>query len=218
MKKFLLFFIPFILFGFSFESFAKDGNILQLIQTQYKKIKSFSGTFVQFSYQKNSETIPRKAEGEVAYKRPGKMRWLYSIPEEHLLVTNGKTLWLFDPLLENVTVKKLEKIADGTALSFMLGFGDLNYDFDRRDLTKNFLGDEDGLVVELVPKKRNSNLSFIQLKINPKTYDLKQMLLMDDQGNYRTIELNFMKYNLKLEDNFFEFQITKDIEVIEADF
>ena len=74
------------------------------------------------------------------------------------------------------------------------------------------------MVVELVPKKRNSNLSFIQLKINPKTYDLKQMLLMDDQGNYRTIELNFMKYNLKLEDNFFEFQITKDIEVIEADF
>ena len=54
------------------------------------------------------------------------MRWLYAAPEEQLLVTNGETLWLYDTLLENVTIQKLEKLTDGTALSFLLGLGDLN--------------------------------------------------------------------------------------------
>ena len=78
------------------------------------------------------------------------MRWLYSLPEEHLLVTNGKTLWLFDPLLENVTVQKLKRITDGTALSFLLGIGDLYKDFNHRGITKSFLDSNDSLIVELL--------------------------------------------------------------------
>ena len=144
------------------------------------------------------------------------MRWLYSLPEEHLLVINGGTLWLFDPLLENVTVQKLEKIADGTALSFLLGIGDLNKDFRQREISRTFLQKQDDLTVELVPKKPNSNLAFIQLQVHPKKYDLKKILIMDQQGNYRTIELNSLKYNIELEDNIFEFKITEDMEVIET--
>ena len=40
--------------------------------------------------------------------------------------------------------------------------------------------------------------------------------MMDQQGNYRTIELKSMKYNLELEDSLFEFQIKEDMEVIET--
>jgi len=126
MKKYSFLLISWLLCGFSGQSLAKETNLLQLIQTQYQSIQSFSGHFVQTSHRTNSENVPRKAEGTVSYKRPGKMRWLYAPPEEQLLVTNGDTLWLFDPLLENVTVQKLAKLTDGTALSFLLGLGDLN--------------------------------------------------------------------------------------------
>ena len=159
---------------------------------------------------------PKKGAGNVIYKRPGKMRWKYLEPEEQLLVTNGKTLWLFDPLLENVTVQSLEKIADGTALSFMLGLGDLKYDFERRKITKSLLETRDGFIVELVPKKNTANLEFIQLKVHPETFNLKIILLMDKFGNYRTISLKSMEYNLELEDKLFEFEITKNMEVIEV--
>jgi outer membrane lipoprotein-sorting protein len=40
---------------------------------------------------------------------------------------------------------------------------------------------------------------------------------MDQQGNYRTIELKSMKYNLVLDDKIFEFIVTDDMEVIETD-
>ena len=133
-------------------------------------------------------------------------------------MTNGKTLWLFDPLLENVTVQSLKKIADGTALSFLLGIGDLNQEFIHRQISQSLLKIQEGLIVELVPKKLNSNLAFIQIQVDPKTYDLKKILMMDQQGNYRTIELKSIKYNLDLEDNLFEFKIKDDMEVIETDY
>ena len=217
MKNNKLIIIAICIFSFSGESLSKEDELLKLIQLQYKNISSFSGRFFQFSYKKNSEIPPRKAEGEVSYKRPGKMRWFYNLPEEQLLVTNGKTLWLFDPLLENVTVQKLKRIADGTALSFLLGMGDLNNDFLVREKSNSYLDPQDGLIVEIIPKKLNSNLAFIQLQVDKKTYNLKKILLMDQVGGYRTIEFKSVEYNLDLEDVFFEFQIVEGMEIIEAD-
>ncbi len=144
------------------------------------------------------------------------MRWLYAAPEEQLLVTNGETLWLYDILLENVTLKKLEKLTDGTALSFLLGLGDLNEDFKRREISQSLLKNPQGLIVELEPNKESANLAFIQLEVDPETYNLRTIALMDQQGNYRTIALDSMKYNLELEDKFFEFEVSAEMEIIEA--
>ena len=215
MKYFTFLFISILIFDVSGQSVSKETDLIQMIQDQYQSIQSFSGHFVQTSYRNNTETV-RRAEGLVSYKRPGKMRWLYEVPEEQLLVTNGETLWLFDPLLENVTIQKLEKLTDGTALSFLLGVGDLQEDFNRRLISQVFLTSPDALIVELEPKKAAANLSFIQLAVHPATYNLQIIALMDQEGNYRTIELESMHYNLVLEDNFFEFKVTEDMEVIEA--
>ena len=215
MKYFTFVFISILLFGFSGQSDSKETDLIQKIQEQYQSIQSFSGHFSQTSYRNNTETV-RRAEGLVSYKRPGKMRWLYEVPEEQLLVTNGETLWLFDPLLENVTIQKLEKLTDGTALSFLLGLGDLQADFNRRLISQVLLTSPDALIVELEPKKAAANLSFIQLAVHPVTYNLQIIALMDQEGNYRTIELESMHYNLVLEDNLFEFKVIQDMEVIEA--
>ncbi len=216
MKKYLLILSCFFLGGISAQTFAGEANLLKLIQTQYQSILSFSGHFTQTSFRANSEVAPRTAEGEVSYKRPGKMRWLYAAPEEQLLVTNGETLWLYDTLLENVTIQKLEKLTDGTALSFLLGLGDLNEDFKRRKISNSLLKSPQGLIVELEPHKETANLAFIQLEVDPGSYNLRTIVLMDQHGNYRTIALESMSYNLALEDKYFEFEVSAEMEVIEA--
>ena len=216
MKNFLKILIYLLFLGSVGQPVAEEKNLLQLIQKQYQSIQSFSGVFIQSSHRADTETGPKKAEGLVSYKRPGKMRWLYEAPEEQLLVTNGQTMWLFDPLLENVTVQKLEKITEGTALSFLLGLGNLQDDFINREISKNLLIGKDGLIVELEPKKSTANLAFIQLNVHPETYNLQTIALMDQQDNYRTIHLMNMKYNLEFEDYFFEFTVTNDMYVIEA--
>jgi len=195
---------------------AEEKDLLHQIQKQYQSIRSFSGGFIQSSHRADTETGHKKAEGLVSYKRPGKMRWLYEAPEEQLLVINGQTMWLYDPILENVTVQKLEKITEGTALSFLLGLGNLQDDFIHRGISKNLLIGQEGLIIELEPKKSTANLAFIQLNVHPETYNLQTIALMDQQDNYRTIQLMNIKYNLEIEDSFFEFTVSNDMEVIEA--
>jgi len=75
---------------------------------------------------------------------------------------------------------------------------------------------QDGLILELEPKKSTANLAFIQLNVHPETYNLQTIAMMDQQDNYRTIQLMNIKYNLEIEDNFFEFTVTNDMEVIES--
>ena len=215
MKYFWLILIYLLIIGTVCKTVAEEKDLLWLVQKQYKNIHSFSGKFIQSSHRADTEIGPKKAEGLVSYKRPGKMRWLYKAPEEQLLVTNGQTMWLYDQLLENVTIQKLEKITAGTALSFLLGLGDLQMDFTHRATTKNLLNDQDGLILELKPKKSTANLAFIQLNVNPESYNLQAIALMDHQDNYRIIRLMNMKYNLEIEDIYFEFTITNEMEVIE---
>jgi len=216
MKYFWILLIYFLFLESVSKPVGEEKNLLQLIQKQYQSILSFSGRFIQSSHRADTETGSKKAEGLVSYKRPGRMHWLYETPEEQLLVTNGKTMWLYDPLLENVTVQKLEKITEGTALSFLLGFGNLQTDFIHRGITKNLLNGQDGLILELEPKKSTANLAFIQLSVNPETYNLQTIALMDQQNNYRTIQLKNMKYNVEIQDSYFEFKVTNDMEIIEA--
>ena len=216
MKYFWILLIFLLFLGSVSQPVGEEKNLLQLIQKQYQSILSFSGRFIQSSHRADTETGSKKAEGLVSYKRPGRMRWLYETPEEQLLVTNGQTMWLYDPLLENVTVEKLEKITEGTALSFLLGFGNLQTDFIHRGITKNLLNGQDGLILELEPKKSTANLAFIQLSVNPETYNLQTIALMDQQNNYRTIQLKNVKYNLEIQDSYFEFKVTNDMELIEA--
>ena len=54
-------------------------------------------------------------------------------------------------------------------------------------------------------------------QVDPETYNLRTIALMDQQGNYRTIALESMSYNLGLEDKFFEFEVSAGMEVIEAE-
>ena len=217
MKYFWIILICLLFFGFVCEPVAEEKNLLHLIQKQYQSIQSFSGRFVQSSHRADTETGPKKAQGLVSFKRPGKMRWVYEAPEEQLLVTNGQTMWLYDPLLENVTVQKLEKITEGTALSFLLGLGNLEFDFIQREITKNLLSGQNGFILELEPKKSTANLAFIQLNVHPETHNLQTIALIDQQDNYRIIQLMDLKYNLEIEDNFFEFLVTNDMEVIKAE-
>lgn len=215
MKVLKLLVILFLIWGGT-GVWANTNDILERIQERYQEIKSFEGEFSQHDVSRDTGQS-RKAAGSIAYLRPGKMKWDYYKPNEQLLVTDGTTLWLFDPLLENVTVQALEKVTQGTPLAFLLGVGDLKSDFNHRPVTEKLIDSSDILVVELKPKVSIAALDFIQLGVNPSTFDFTQIVLVDTQGNHRLIEFKGMQYNEALDKGQFTFEITPDMEVINVD-
>ena len=187
------------------------GNLTSRIQAEYQALSSFRGSFEQEDRQTNGRLV--SARGEIAYLKPGRMRWSYAPPNEQLLVTDGETVWLHDPVLDNVTVQPLGDLTQGTPLAFLLGAGNLKADFTCRPVTRP--PPADGLIyVELVPRKPIPALDFIQLGAHPKTARIASLRMVDRQGNIRTVRLTGLKVNVPLPESLFTFQVTPGMEVI----
>jgi outer membrane lipoprotein carrier protein len=187
---------------------------LEQVQERYLEMQSFQGNFQQTTIIE-SEARRASASGMIAYQRPGKMRWEYQEPDPQLLVTDGNTLWLYDPLLENVTIQELAVVTDGTALAFLLGAGELTDDFTQRRMQKSLLDpDKSWKVLELVPNREKSAIEFLQLGVDSESGDLGALLFKDNSGSVRIIEFEALSYNVEFSKGFFSFEIPPGMEVI----
>ena len=208
-----LLFISFICGGLAPQASAApcDRELVDRVQRRYQAVASFSGRFEQEDARTDGTT--EKAGGSLAYRRPGRMRWAYDPPNEQLLVTDGKTVWLFDPLLDNVTVQPLGDLTQGTPLSFLLGMGNLSEDFVCRALTRP--PPKDGLTyLELQPRKKIPGLAFIQLGVQPGDAMIGVLRMVDAQGNLRQVRLIGLRTGVGFPKGHFTFRIEEGMEVI----
>ena len=61
----------------------------------------------------------QSSQGEMHVARPGKLRWIIAPPMEQWLISDGETLWLYDPDLEQVVIRPFQQsIADTPAMLF----------------------------------------------------------------------------------------------------
>src|SRR5689334_4293065 len=70
-----------------------------------KQTQSARSAFTQKVLDKSGKAI-QSSSGVLAFSRPGKFRWEYRKPNEQLIVGDGERLWIYDPDLNQVTVKK----------------------------------------------------------------------------------------------------------------
>src|SRR5436190_18963850 len=70
--------------------------------------KTLKANFEQTVTDRNGKVI-QQSSGSMQFSRPGKFRWQYTKPYKQLVVGDGEKLWLYDPELNQVTVRKLDK-------------------------------------------------------------------------------------------------------------
>lgn len=188
-----------------------DTARVERVQAAYQAMRSFAGRFEQEDRREDGRID--RAQGSLSYRKPGRMRWEYEPPHEQLLITDGKTVWLFDPLLDNVTVQPLEDLTQGTPLSFLLGVGNLTKDFSCRPLSAK--PPEDGLTyLELLPRSSIPGLAYIQLGVHPGNDRIGALRMVDKQGNTRQLRLRQLRIGVKFPPGHFTFEIKEGMEVI----
>ena len=75
--------------------------------------------------------VLQAATGRMHLLRPMRLRWELDEPYPQLVVTNGETLWVYDPDLEQVTVQPLGEALSGSPAVFLTGtVADLRRSFD----------------------------------------------------------------------------------------
>lgn len=118
-----------------------------------------AGGFEQVTYDSNGQAVQRSS-GKFALMSPGKFYWHTTDPYEQILVSDAQTIWLYDPDLEQVTVKSFADEQSQLPVRILSGEFDL---LDKEfELSEN--SNEDGRVFLLEPKSGTGNVASINLK------------------------------------------------------
>ncbi len=188
MRFWPLFLFPALAFADPLEAFLKDLHTLE-------------AAFVQVVTDEGGEVLER-SEGKVWLKRPGRFRWEYQRPYRQLILADGRRLWIYDPDLEQVTVKPLSALGE-TPASLLAS----------EEPLEGFDVEVEGSWVLLRPRSRE--MGFETLRLGFEGGELRAMVLRDALGHVTRIALRDVRRNPPLDDALFTFTPPPGADVID---
>jgi outer membrane lipoprotein carrier protein len=187
--------------------------VLAEIQSRYEKTNDLEASFLQ-EYVGKVMMRPQRGEGKVYFKKKGMMRWDYRIPNQKL-ISNGLTLWYYQPEENQVFVSDVAKVLkEKTPLAFLSGEGDLSRDFTLLNLNEPVSQKGENFILELVPKEPYATLAKLVLTVDKKTYYVVQADVFDELGNVTRTQFIDIKTNVELPNSFFQFNIPPGAEIL----
>ncbi len=175
------------------------------LEATYGKITDLRAEFSQVA---NNKSLGQdiKAEGTVYLKKGGKMRWDYRSPSPQQIVSDGTSLWVYTPELNQVNKGSAPKALAGPAGSFLAGLGRVRAEFAVRFLNPaNKLDAAGRPVLDLTPKAPTPLLTRLVLTLDPKDYVVRQAVLYDQLQNTVTMTFTKVALNAALPDSLFTF-------------
>lgn len=149
------------------------------------------------------------SQGTMSLARPGRFRWDYEKPAS-LIVSDGRTLWLYDPELEQVTVRRLGEALNQTPAMLLAGSAAVHEGYAVRDA-----GEHEGLQwVVLTPRQAVSDFS--ELKLGFAGTELRRMDFRSKLNQVTRITLERVEKNLKLDPALFTFTPPPGVDVVGA--
>jgi outer membrane lipoprotein carrier protein len=139
------------------------------------------------------------SEGRFYLHRPMRFRWDYQTPAPQLVVADGEHLWLFDPDLEQVTVRRLDDGLSSTPAMLLSGDGALEDSFRLGAAYREYGLDW----VELAP--RSDAADFAALRVGFEAGRLTAMELIDALGQTTVIRFSDLVINAPLDAALFQF-------------
>lgn len=180
-------------------------EVIRGVETAYGKMTDLKGEFVQSALNKSlNQTID--AKGVVYLKKGGKLRWEYAEPTKQEIVSDGKTIWIYTPQLDQVNTGAAPEALSGPAGSFLSGLGKLRQHFNVRFLNPAQPKDADGnVVLDLTPKQPLPTLARLVLALDSKSYDVRKAVVYDQFDNTVTMTFTKLMVNSGLPDKLFVF-------------
>jgi outer membrane lipoprotein carrier protein len=189
-------------------------EVIQGIEGAYGKMTDLSAEFTQTSFNKSlNQTIP--ARGSVYFKKGGKLRWEYLEPTRQEIVSDGKTLWVYTPTLNQVNTGPAPEALAGPAGSFLAGLGSLREHFGVRFLNLAQPRDTDGnVVLDLTPRQPLPTLSRLILSLDPRTWQVRRAVIYDQFENTVTMSFSRVTVNGGLKDSLFTFVAPRGVATV----
>lgn len=158
----------------------------------------------------------RTSSGNFSFQRPGRFRFVYAAPMPQTIVADGKTLWLYDQDLNQVTVRSQAGALDSTPAALIAGSADLRTLQASYELTPD--GEQDGLLwVRAVPRARDGQTQSLRIGLRAggaKPVELAAFEILDSFGQRSVLNFSRMQVNVGLPADTFRFTPPTGADVI----
>jgi outer membrane lipoprotein carrier protein len=186
------------------------------VQRRYEGMQSLTARFEQTSHVASLGGASGAAEtssGRVALAKPGKMRWSYEEPEPSLVVSDGDTLWTFDPQLKEAQrFPVTEGLLEGAAVQFLIGRGDILRQFE----VSGGPCDESPQLLHLVPREPAS-YSRLELRVDASSGEIVESSIFDLFGNVTRVRYRDIRTDVPLAPETFRFTPPAGVRILEAE-
>ncbi|OGR20874.1 MAG: hypothetical protein A3J85_02560 [Desulfobacula sp. RIFOXYA12_FULL_46_16] len=185
--------------------------VLSAIEKKYAG-KSFEASFYQIS-KLAALDITEKASGKASFSHPGKMRWEYLEPEQHGIITNGKSLWIYRPEGNQVMQGEADsffKTGAGGAFLSDIALVRKNYIITIKDVT------DDYTELDLAAKIETPEISLIVIRVSKKNNDIVLVVTRNVYGDTTLFEFNDIQFK-SIDPSRFEFTAPKGANVVDLE-
>ncbi len=155
-----------------------------------------------------SSHLGQTFSGVMQVKRQGLFRWETTSPMKQLIVTSGKTVWIYDPDLEQATRQTLDEQMSNTPALLLSG--------NSSQIMKSYkVTQPNNAVPYFVLYPRAKDGVFESLAIRFENNVPLQMILSDSLGQQTTVNFTDAKLNPVIANSQFEFVPPKGVDVID---
>jgi len=175
------------------------------------QLNTLYGRFEQKLYSETGELL-EISRGELFIERPDRFRWDYQTPYQQQIIADGTRIWIYEPDLEQVTVKPMDKALDKTPAQLLSS--------SHTRLADNFTvkplpadpNTQYRKQFEVVPKATDSQ--FVRLHISLYRNDLETFELLDNLGQTTLITFSHTRRNENFAKGLFRFSPPAGTDVI----
>jgi outer membrane lipoprotein carrier protein len=213
-----LFIRPALLLAFlSFSALAVGAQSSELdkmingLQSKYNKISTLSADFTQVHTSRDQRE--RRESGSLLLKKPGRMKWDYTTPEEKHFISDGKWLYEYVVAEKSVTRSSLKETGDMRApFAFLLGQGKLRQEFRRIEFAKESPVNAGNKVLRMLPTHLQ-DFDELLIEFDPNTFQLERLSIIEPDRDRSDFIFSNIKENVPAPSAEFTFKAPPGVEV-----
>lgn len=171
-------------------------------------VKGIEARFEQKVFDGNGRQT-EKSTGVVKLSAPRQFRWEYQTPSPQLIVADGDHIWIYDPDLQQVTVRNQSFEEQSSPLAVLIDPAELDRQFKVSEGGKT-----EGMDWLVLAPKKAEDAPFVKARLGFGAIGLVRMELDDALGQHTVIGFSAWNRNPKFASNSFTFTPPKGADVV----
>ncbi len=189
-------------------------DVIKRIQSTYD-CGGFTAHFDQASTLEAMD-ITDTASGRAYFLEPGRMRWEYVEPEPQQIITDGKKLWIYKPLENQVLTGDISSMfQDGQGVSLLAAMRNIQ---EQHEVSLDPDRNKEGFyTLKLVPKDKSLELATIYLYVSEQSGLIKEIETVNVYGDTTRITFSDIQLGGTIDPSLFAFTVPENADVLLLD-